>query len=90
MVQVSDNSSCEALVVMVKIEVGSNANGTCLQCQSNYCDLDKNKAYVSKLHMLVTQFWKGTTQGLVWPSVVPIDPVVSAEIFERISHNFQC
>jgi hypothetical protein len=53
MVQVSDNSSCEALVVMVKIEVGSNANGTCLQCQSNYCDLDKNKAYVSKIHMLV-------------------------------------
>jgi hypothetical protein len=53
MVQVSDNSSCEALVVMVKIEVGSKANGTCLQCQSNYCDLDKNKAYVSKIHMLV-------------------------------------
>jgi len=45
MVQVSDNGSCEPLVVIVKIEarlaVGSKANGTCLQCQSNYCDLKK-------------------------------------------------
>ena len=45
MVQVSDKGSCEPLVVIVKIEakleVGSEANGTCLQCQSKYCDLKK-------------------------------------------------
>jgi hypothetical protein len=57
MVQVSDKGSCEPLVVIVrieaKLEVCSKANGTCLQCQSNYCDLKKNKPYVSKIHILV-------------------------------------
>jgi hypothetical protein len=45
MVQVSDKGSCEPLVVIVrieaKLEVGLKANGTCLQCQSNYCNLKK-------------------------------------------------
>jgi hypothetical protein len=49
MVQVSNKGSCEPLVAIVKIEarleIGSKANGTCLQCQSNYCDL-KKKAYM--------------------------------------------
>jgi len=57
MAQVSDKGSCEPLVVIVKIEarleVGSKANGTCLKCQSNYCDLKTNKVYVSKIHILV-------------------------------------
>jgi hypothetical protein len=57
MVQVSDTSSSEPLVVIVKIEasllVCSKANGTCLQCQSNYYDFFVNKANVSKIHILV-------------------------------------
>ena len=49
---------CEPLLVIVNVEaileVGSKANGTCLQCQSNYCDLkNNNKAYVNKIHILV-------------------------------------
>jgi hypothetical protein len=51
MVEMSDKDSCEPLVVIVKgetrFEVGLKASGTCLQCQSNHCDLKKNKAYVS-------------------------------------------
>jgi hypothetical protein len=51
MVEMSDKDSCEPLVVIVKgetrLEVGLKASGTCLQCQSNHCDLKKNKAYVS-------------------------------------------
>jgi hypothetical protein len=63
---VSDKVSCKSLIVIVNIEarleVGSKANGTCLQCQSNYCDVykkklkkvkGKNKVYVSKIHILV-------------------------------------
>ena len=58
MVQVSDTGSCDPLVVVEKIEarleVGSKANGTCLQCQSNYCKKKlNNKAYASKIHILV-------------------------------------
>ena len=57
MVKVSDKDSCEPLVVIVKcetrLEVGLKASGTCLQCQSNHCDLKKIKAYVSKIHILV-------------------------------------
>ena len=45
MVEMSDKDSCEPLVVIVrieaKLEVGLKANGTCLQCQSNYCNLKK-------------------------------------------------
>jgi hypothetical protein len=54
---VSNKGSCEPLVAIVKIEarleVGSKANGTCLQCQSNYCDLKKKGLYVSRIHILV-------------------------------------
>ena len=43
--QLSDKGSCEPLVVIViieaRFEVGTKANGTYLQCQSNYCDLKK-------------------------------------------------
>ena len=57
MVKVSDKDSCEPLVVIVKgetrLEVGLKASGISLQCQSNHCDLKKNKAYVSKIHILV-------------------------------------
>ena len=61
----SDKGSCEPLIVIVNIEarleVGSKANGTCLQCQSNYCDFyikkkkvkEKNKVYVSEILILV-------------------------------------
>ena len=37
----SDNGSCEPLVIVkieARLEVGSKANGTCVQCQSNYRD----------------------------------------------------
>ena len=57
MVKVSHNDYCEPLVVIVKgetgLEVGLEASGTSLRCQSNHCDLKKNKAYVSKIHILV-------------------------------------
>ena len=37
-----NKGTCEPLLVIVIIEaileVGSKANRTCLQCQSNYCD----------------------------------------------------
>jgi hypothetical protein len=46
----------KALVVIVKfearLEVGSKANGTCLHCQVNFCDLKKIRL-VSKIHTLV-------------------------------------
>jgi hypothetical protein len=54
---VCDQVFSEPLVVMIKLEtrleVHSKANGTCLQCQSNYCDLEKDNAYTSKMHILV-------------------------------------
>jgi hypothetical protein len=57
MVKVSDKDSCEPLVVIVKgesgLEEGLKASGTSLRCQPNHCDLKKNKAYVSKIHILV-------------------------------------
>ena len=37
------------------------------------------------------EFWKGIIQGLLWPSLVSIDQLVSAEkIFECIFHKVQC
>jgi hypothetical protein len=51
-VQVCDKGFSEPLVVMVnleaRLEVRSKANGTCLQCQSNYCDLKKIRLMQAK------------------------------------------
>ena len=51
MVKVSDKDSCEPRVVIIKgetgLDVGLKASRTSLRCQSNRCDLKKNKAYVS-------------------------------------------
>ena len=61
MVQVSDKGSCKPLIVIVNIEarleVGSKANGTCLQCQSNYCDFyKKKKGKIKKMRFMLVKY----------------------------------
>ena len=52
MVKVRDKDSCEPLVVIVKgetgLEVGLEASGTSLRCQSNHCDLKKIRLMLVK------------------------------------------